>query len=93
MHFKRSFGECLQLAVTRKGDKDPYLYGIDGAEALGAYLFIYRCSDSAPELSECAIQWYRSTPESGKKELISGIHTRLHINEAIRVLKKKANNV
>lgn len=73
-HLKCSFGECLQLAITRKGDKNtPHLYDIDGTEALGSFLFIYRCSDSAPDLSECAIQWYRSTPESGKKELISGM--------------------
>ncbi|XP_042004266.1 stomatal closure-related actin-binding protein 1-like isoform X2 [Salvia splendens] len=62
-----------RLAITRKGDKNtPHLYDIDGTEALGSILFIYQCSDSAPELSECAIQWYRLMPESGKKELISG---------------------
>lgn len=66
--------DYLQLAITRKGDKNtPHLYDIDGTEALGSILFIYQCSDSAPELSECAIQWYRLMPESGKKELISGM--------------------
>ncbi|KAH6814293.1 plectin-like protein [Perilla frutescens var. frutescens] len=70
---KHSLQLQKELAITRKGDKNsPNLYDIDGTEALGSYLCIYRCSDSAPELSECTIQWYRSTPESGKKELISG---------------------
>ncbi|PIN09430.1 hypothetical protein CDL12_17991 [Handroanthus impetiginosus] len=62
-----------ELALSRKGDKStPHLFEIDGTEALGSYLRIYPCSDSAPDLSICTIQWYRSTPEGGKKELISG---------------------
>ncbi|KAK4407484.1 Stomatal closure-related actin-binding protein 1 [Sesamum angolense] len=62
-----------ELALSKKGDKDaPHLYDIDGTLALGSYLLIYPCSDSAPELSECAFQWYRSTAEGGKKEPISG---------------------
>lgn len=70
---KHSLQLQKELAITRKGDKNsPNLYDIDGTEALGSYLCIYRCSDSAPQLSECTIQWYRSTPKSGKKELISG---------------------
>ncbi|KAK6164069.1 hypothetical protein DH2020_000933 [Rehmannia glutinosa] len=63
----------VMLAITKKGDKNtPHLYDIDGTEALGSFLWIYQCSDGAPELSECTIQWYRSSPEGGKKELISG---------------------
>ncbi|CAA2997315.1 stomatal closure-related actin-binding protein 1-like [Olea europaea var. sylvestris] len=62
-----------ELAMSKKGEENmPYLYEIDGNEALGSYLVIYRCSDGAPEISECVIQWYRSTSEAGKKELISG---------------------
>lgn len=34
---------------------------------------IQPCSDNAPELSKCSIQWYRVSSEGGKKELISGI--------------------
>lgn len=71
---KHLFTEYLQLAITKKGDRNtPHLYDIDGAEALGSYLWIYSCSDSALELSECTIQWYRSTSEDDKKELISGM--------------------
>ncbi|CAI9781323.1 unnamed protein product [Fraxinus pennsylvanica] len=62
-----------EAAMSKKGKENtPYLYEIDGAEALGSYLVIYRCSDRAPEISECSIQWYRSTSEGGRKELISG---------------------
>ncbi|XP_011090182.1 stomatal closure-related actin-binding protein 1 isoform X1 [Sesamum indicum] len=62
-----------ELEMSKKGDKNkPHLYEIDGMEALGSYLRIYPCSDSAPDLSECTIQWYRSTAEGGKRELISG---------------------
>ncbi|KAL2510930.1 Stomatal closure-related actin-binding protein 1 [Abeliophyllum distichum] len=62
-----------ELATSKKGEETtPYLYEIDGTEALGSYLVIYPCSDRAPEISECTIQWYRTTSVGGKKELISG---------------------
>ncbi|CAA3007761.1 stomatal closure-related actin-binding 1 [Olea europaea subsp. europaea] len=62
-----------ELTMSKKGKENtPYLYEIDGTEALGSYLVIYHCSDRAREISECNIQWYRSTSECGKKELISG---------------------
>ncbi|KAL2535946.1 Stomatal closure-related actin-binding protein 1 [Forsythia ovata] len=62
-----------ELAMSKKGEETtPYLYEIDGTEALGSYLVIYPCSDRAPEISECTIQWYRTTSVGGKKELISG---------------------
>ncbi|KAK7837691.1 stomatal closure-related actin-binding protein 1 [Quercus suber] len=47
-------------------------FELDGHEALGSYLRIQPCSDNAPELSKCSIQWYRVSSEGGKKELISG---------------------
>lgn len=50
------------------------MYEIDGSEALGSYLRIQACSDKAPDLSHCSIQWYRVSSEGGKRELISGIH-------------------
>lgn len=49
------------------------LFELDGVEALGSYLQIQPCSDNAPDLSQCSIQWYRVSSEGGKKELISGI--------------------
>nr|XP_023874756.1 stomatal closure-related actin-binding protein 1-like [Quercus suber] len=44
-------------------------FELDGHEALGSYLRIQPCSNNAPELSKCSIQWYRVSPEGGKKEL------------------------
>ena len=49
------------------------MYELDGPEALGSFLQIQACSDKAPDLSHCSIQWYRVSSEGGKRELISGI--------------------
>lgn len=63
----------IQLATSKRGmENNCQLYELDGHEALGSYLEIQPCSDNAPELSKCSIQWYRVSSE-GKKELISGI--------------------
>lgn len=59
--------------MKKKGMEDNQLFELDGVEALGSYLQIQPCSDNAPDLSECSIQWYRISSEGGKKELISGI--------------------
>ncbi|KAH6774860.1 plectin-like protein [Perilla frutescens var. frutescens] len=70
---KHSLKLQKELAITKKGGENlPHSYDIDGTEALGSCLRIYPCSDGAPDLSECTIQWFRSTSEDGKKELISG---------------------
>ncbi|RHN66658.1 hypothetical protein MtrunA17_Chr3g0093711 [Medicago truncatula] len=62
-----------ELAREKKGEENvPHLYELEGTETLGSYLQIQPCSNNAPELSECSIQWYRVSPESAKKELISG---------------------
>ncbi|BBH02422.1 plectin-related protein [Prunus dulcis] len=53
-------------------EQNSQLYELDGPEALGSYLRIQPCSDDAPELSKCSIQWYRVSSQGGKKELISG---------------------
>ncbi|KAL8480236.1 hypothetical protein ACS0TY_026964 [Phlomoides rotata] len=69
---KHSLQLRKELAISKKSDENTPLYEMDGTEALGSCLLIYPCSDIAPNLSECTIQWYRSTSEGGKKELISG---------------------
>lgn len=70
----------FQLATKRSEGNGPHLYELDGHEALGSYLRIQPCTDGAPEVSECSIQWYRLTTEGGKKELISGIYAMLYLN-------------
>ncbi|KAK4492332.1 hypothetical protein RD792_003135 [Penstemon davidsonii] len=83
---KHSLQLQKELAISKKGDKTTIdLYEIDGIEALGSYLRIYPCCDSAPELSECAIQWYRSTSDGGKKELISGANKSIYAPEPFDV--------
>lgn len=62
-----------QLAMSKRSEeKIPDFYELDGSEALGSYLRIKPGSDYAPELSSCSIQWFRVSPEGGKKELIAG---------------------
>ncbi|RDX66116.1 Stomatal closure-related actin-binding protein 1 [Mucuna pruriens] len=62
-----------ELVRTKKGEENvPHLYELEGTETLGSYLQIQPCSDIAPELSNCSIQWYRVSTEGAKKELISG---------------------
>lgn len=64
----------FQLARTKKGEENvPHLYELEGSETLGSYLQIQPCSDNAPEVSKCSIQWYRVSSDGAKKELISGI--------------------
>ncbi|KAK4780451.1 hypothetical protein SAY87_016557 [Trapa incisa] len=61
-----------ELAMTKRGEMNPLLYELDGPEALGSILQIIPCSDNAPEISICPVQWYRVSSEGGKMDLISG---------------------
>ncbi|KAK7320475.1 hypothetical protein VNO77_29977 [Canavalia gladiata] len=62
-----------ELTRTKKGGENvPLLYELEGNEMLGSYLQIQPCSDDAPEISKCSIQWYRVSSDGAKKELISG---------------------
>ncbi|KAL1552998.1 Stomatal closure-related actin-binding protein 1 [Salvia divinorum] len=83
---KHSLKLQKELAISKKGNESLLrLYDIDGTEALGSCLRIYPCSDSAPELSECTIQWFRATSEDGKKELISGANKSVYALEPFDV--------
>ncbi|XP_010557466.1 PREDICTED: stomatal closure-related actin-binding protein 1-like [Tarenaya hassleriana] len=62
-----------KLAMCRKSKEGvSLLYEIDGSEALGSCLRIKPCSDDAPDISKCSIQWYRLSSDGSKKEPISG---------------------
>ncbi|XP_047325729.1 stomatal closure-related actin-binding protein 1 [Impatiens glandulifera] len=70
---KQSIQLQKELALTKRVEE--YMvqfYELDGLEALGSCLRVQACSNTAPELSSCSIQWYRLTTEGDKKELISG---------------------
>ncbi|KAF5937566.1 hypothetical protein HYC85_025072 [Camellia sinensis] len=70
---KHSLQLQKELAMSERVEENMiHLYELDGPETLGSYLRIQACSDSAPELLGCSIQWYRLTADRGKKELISG---------------------
>ncbi|XP_076926055.1 stomatal closure-related actin-binding protein 1-like [Bidens hawaiensis] len=70
---KRSIELQKELAISRRGDESAsYLFEINGTTALGSYLLIQPCSERAPELSRCSIQWYRMTPKGGNRDIISG---------------------
>jgi|UniRef100_A0A2N9FYI3 hypothetical protein len=70
---KHSLTLQKELAKSKRVVENGYQsFELDGHEALGSYLRIQPCSDNAPELSNCSIQWYRISSEGGKKELISG---------------------
>ncbi|KAI9074723.1 hypothetical protein K1719_014343 [Acacia pycnantha] len=78
-----------ELARAKRGEENaPHLYELEGTETLGSYLQIQPCSDNAPELSKCLIQWYRVSPESGKKELISGATKPVYAPEPFDVGRK-----
>ncbi|CAI9106200.1 OLC1v1005293C7 [Oldenlandia corymbosa var. corymbosa] len=67
---KRSLQLQKELAISKSGERN--MYEVDGTEALGSYLRLRPCSENAPDLSECSLQWYRLTCDTGKKEPISG---------------------
>ncbi|KAA3489776.1 stomatal closure-related actin-binding protein 1-like [Gossypium australe] len=75
-----------ELARSKRMEKTiSHIYELDGAETLGSYLRIKPCSDIAPELSECSIQWYRISSETSKKELISGASKSVYAPEPFDV--------
>ncbi|PWA59544.1 hypothetical protein CTI12_AA389700 [Artemisia annua] len=70
---KLSRASGTQLAISRRGEESgSSLFELDGTTALGSYLQIQLCSDRAPQLSECSVQWYRLTSEGGNRDIISG---------------------
>lgn len=63
----------IQLAMCRTSEEIiSHIYEIDGTEALGCCLRVRPYSDDGPDLSKCMMQWYRSSADGSKKELISG---------------------
>ncbi|PPR94903.1 hypothetical protein GOBAR_AA25774 [Gossypium barbadense] len=75
-----------ELARSKRMEKTiSHIYELDGAETLGSYLRIKPCSDIAPELSECSIQWYRISSETSKKELILGASKSVYAPEPFDV--------
>ncbi|KAL9316041.1 hypothetical protein ACSQ67_017042 [Phaseolus vulgaris] len=75
-----------ELTRTKKGGENiSHFYELEGNETLGSYLQIQPCSDNAPEVSECSIQWYRVSSDGAKKELISGASKSIYAPEPFDV--------
>ncbi|KAF2291810.1 hypothetical protein GH714_035693 [Hevea brasiliensis] len=88
---KRSLLLQKELARSKRAEQNIcQIYELDGYEALGSYLQIHPCSDDAPELSKCSIQWYRVSSVGGKKDLYQVVVTQMngvdHKSESINVL-------
>lgn len=77
-----------ELERSKKSEELSNVYELDGPEILGSYLQIQTCSDQAPELSSCSIQWFRVSSEDGKRELISGATKSLYAPEPFDVGRK-----
>ncbi|XP_020107754.1 stomatal closure-related actin-binding protein 1-like isoform X2 [Ananas comosus] len=61
----------LTMRKSPKENKDR-IYELEGLESLGSCLHIIRRTNTAPNVSDCLIQWYRIQPVGSKIELISG---------------------
>ncbi|XP_072954997.1 stomatal closure-related actin-binding protein 1 [Typha angustifolia] len=62
-----------ELAMIKRLEEDKSrLFELEGSESLGSCLHIVPRVDTAPDISNCSIQWYRIIPEGSKKVLISG---------------------
>ncbi|KAM5552722.1 stomatal closure-related actin-binding protein 3-like [Rosa sericea] len=62
-----------ELAMSKRAEENKSRgYAIVGSETLGSYLQIQTCSENAPPLSNCSIQWYRVSPDGSWNEAISG---------------------
>lgn len=76
---------CIfQISLNKRREQnESLLYELEGLECLGSCLCILPRTETAPNLANCSIQWYRVQPEESKKELISGMHYFgfVHINE------------
>ncbi|KAK9290578.1 hypothetical protein L1049_008749 [Liquidambar formosana] len=85
---KSIFSNKLQkeLAISKRAEEKKFcLYELDGSETLGSHLRVQSCSDNAPEISKCSIQWYRVSSEGSKKELISGATKSIYAPEPFDV--------
>ncbi|XP_039136164.1 stomatal closure-related actin-binding protein 1 [Dioscorea cayenensis subsp. rotundata] len=69
----------------RREQNESLLYELEGLECLGSCLCILPRTETAPNLANCSIQWYRVQPEESKKELISGATKSIYASEPFDV--------
>lgn len=82
--WKTSYPFHFQLAIRKRDEENKFrLYVLEGSENLGSYLKLKPCSDKAPQLPNCSIQWYRLSSEGTWKEIISGIYAIIFLHLVI----------
>ncbi|KAL4607398.1 hypothetical protein ACB092_09G170900 [Castanea dentata] len=75
-----------ELAIRKRDEENKFrLYILEGSEILGSYLQLKPCSDKAPQLPNCSIQWYRLSSEGSWKEVISGANKSIYAPEPFDV--------
>ncbi|KAM6548078.1 hypothetical protein CsatB_019754 [Cannabis sativa] len=75
-----------ELALSKRAEENKTrLYGLDGGGILGSCLRIQICSDDAPQLSKCSIQWYRVSLECSRDEIILGANKPMYAPEPLDV--------
>ncbi|KAH7557101.1 hypothetical protein JRO89_XS11G0046800 [Xanthoceras sorbifolium] len=81
-----SFKIQKELAMSKRAEENKSrLYAFDGSETLGSCLQLRPCSNAAPQLAKCSIQWYRVSPDGSQKELISGANKSAYAPEPFDV--------
>lgn len=81
-----SFKLQKELAKSKRAEENKSrLYAFDGSETLGSCLRILPCSDNAPQLSKCSIQWYRMSSDDSQEEVISGATKSIYAPEPFDV--------
>ncbi|XP_050245180.1 stomatal closure-related actin-binding protein 3-like [Quercus robur] len=75
-----------ELAIRKRDEENKFrLYVLEGSENLGSYLKLKPCSDKAPQLPNCSIQWYRLSSEGTWREIISGANKSIYAPEPFDV--------
>ncbi|XP_010525425.1 PREDICTED: stomatal closure-related actin-binding protein 3-like [Tarenaya hassleriana] len=75
-----------EIAIVKRTDESKsHLYALDGKQSLGSFLRIRSCSDNAPNISECSVQWYRAASETSRREAISGANRTVYAPEPFDV--------
>ncbi|XP_062111916.1 stomatal closure-related actin-binding protein 3-like [Humulus lupulus] len=75
-----------ELAISKRAEENKTrLYGLDGGGILGSCLRIQICSDDAPQLSKCSIQWCRVSLECSRDEVILGADKAMYAPEPLDV--------
>ncbi|KAK8588845.1 hypothetical protein V6N12_023258 [Hibiscus sabdariffa] len=75
-----------ELAINKMAEENKSrVFGFHGSGTLGSCLKLQPCSDNAPSLSKSSIQWYRTSSDGNRKEMISGANKTMYAPEPLDV--------